>query len=91
MYPMLHFHRKFSSGVTTWSCIATTVEGNWVLEKWDNIGEVVDRIRKLEREVEERIDKDNALKSKTTRDRHLLLLPNKRLENCLLCEGGFLE
>jgi len=71
--------------------IATTVEGNWVLEKWDDIGEVVDRIRKLERVVEGRIDEDNVLESKTTQDCCLLLLPNKRLEDHLLCEGGFLE
>ena len=73
------------------SCIGTTVEENWVLEKCDDIGEVMDKIRKLEREVEGRIDKDNALESKTTRDRCLLLLPNKRLKNYLLYEGGFLE
>jgi len=73
------------------SCIATTVEENWILEKCDDIGEVMDKIRKLEREVEGRIDKDNALESKTTRDRCLLLLPNKRLKNYLLYEGGFLE
>jgi len=73
------------------SHIATTVEGNWVLEKWDDIGEVIDRIRKLEREVEGRIDKYNVLKSKTTQDYCFLLLSNKRLKNCLLCKGGFLE
>jgi len=73
------------------SCIATTVEENWILEKCDDIGEVMDKIRKLEREVEGRIDKDNALESKTTRDHCLLLLPNKRLKNYLLYEGGFLE
>jgi len=49
-----------------WSHITTTVEGNWVLERWDNIKEVMDRIKKLEREVEGRIDKDNMLKSKMT-------------------------
>jgi len=73
------------------SHIAITVEENWILKRWDDIGEVVDRIRKLEREIEGRIDKDNMLESKTTQDCHLLLLPNKRLKNCLLCEGGFLE
>jgi len=51
----------------------------------------VNRIRKLEREVEERIDEDNALESKITQDHCLLLLPSKRLKNYLLCEGGFLE
>jgi len=46
--------------------ITTTVKGNWVLEKWDDIGEVIDRIRKLKREVEGRIDKDNMLERKIT-------------------------
>jgi len=45
----------------------------------------------LEREVEKRIDEDNALESKMTQDHRLLLLPSKRLENHLSCEGGFLE
>jgi len=46
--------------------ITTTVKGNWVLEKWDDIGEVINRIRKLKREVEGRIDKDNMLERKIT-------------------------
>jgi len=48
------------------SHIAITVAENWILEKRDDIGEVVRRVRKLEREVEERFDKDNMLKSKMT-------------------------
>jgi len=59
-------YSKIKRGELMWSCIATTVEGNWVLEKWNNIEEVVNRIRKLEREVEGRIDKDNMLEGKTT-------------------------
>jgi len=42
------------------------VAGNWILEKRDDIEEAVRRVRKLEREVEERFDKDNVLKSKMT-------------------------
>jgi len=34
------------------------------LEKRNNIGEVVRRVKKLGREVEERFDEDNVLKSK---------------------------
>jgi len=70
----------------TWSCIATTVEGNWSLEKWDDIKDVVRRVKKLEKEVEERSDK-----SKMTQDHCLFLQPSKRLENYLLYERGFLE
>jgi len=51
----------------------------------------VNRIRKLGREIEERVDKDNMLESKMTQDCHLLLWPSKRLENCLSCEERFLE
>jgi len=36
------------------------------LEKRDDIEEVVRRVRKLGREVEERFDEDNMLKSKMT-------------------------
>ena len=39
------------------------------------------KIRKLRREVKERIDKDNRLKDKMTQDCCLLLLPSKRLES----------
>ena len=48
------------------SHIVITVAGNWILEKRDDIEEAVRRVRKLEREVEERFDKDNVLKSKMT-------------------------
>ena len=68
------------------SRIATTVEGNWILEKWDNIKDIVRRVRKLGREVEERSNK-----SKVTQDHRLLLLLGKRLKNCLSCERGFLK
>ena len=49
----------------TWSYITTTVGGNWVSEKQEDIGSVVRRLEKLKREVEEEFDKDNMLKSKT--------------------------
>jgi len=84
-------YSKIKRGKLTQSCITTTVEGNWVLERWDDIEEVVNRIRKLEKEAEGRINKNNTLESKTTQDYHLFLLPSKRLKNCLLCKGGFLE
>jgi len=84
-------YSKIKRGKLTQSCITTTVEGNWVLERWDDIEEVVNRIRKLEKEAEGRINKNNTLESKTTQDHHLFLLPSKRLKNCLSCKGGFLE
>jgi len=43
------------------------------LKKVNGIEEVVNRIRKLGREVEGRVDKGNVLKSKTTWDCYLLL------------------
>jgi len=46
------------------SCITTTIRGNWVLEKQENIESVVRRLEKLKREVKEGPNKDNALKSK---------------------------
>ena len=73
------------------SHIVTTVEENWVLERWDSIEEVVNRIRKLEKEVKRRVDKDNMLESKTTQDYCLLLRPSKRLKNYLSCKGEFLK
>jgi len=39
------------------------------------------KIRKLGREIEERIDEDNRLEDKTTQDHYLLLLPSKRLKS----------
>jgi len=51
----------------------------------------VSRVRKLEREVEERFDEANVLESKTTRDHYLFLQPRKRLETCLLSKRGFQE
>jgi len=53
------------------------------------------RCSKKGKEVGERgrreFDEDNILESKTTRDCCLSLQSSKRLENCLLCKGGFLE
>ena len=73
------------------SHIAITVEENWTLEEWESIEDTGRGIRKLEREIERRIDKDNTLESKTTWDYHLFLQPSKRLKNHLSCKGGFLE
>jgi len=55
------------------SCIATTMEENWILEKWEDIENIVRRVGKLERKIEERFDEDNMLKSKTTWDHCLSL------------------
>ena len=44
--------------------------------------EVVEGLERSEREVEEEVfDEDNALESKTTRDRRLSLQPSKRLKS----------
>jgi len=51
----------------------------------------VRRVRKLGRKIEKRFDEDNVLESKTTQDYRLSLQFDKRLKNCLLCEGGFPE
>jgi len=74
-----------------WSCIAMAVEGNWNLEEQESIEAVEKRTEKLRREVAERPDEDNVLKSKITRDCCLCLQPSKRLETRLLCKGGFPE
>jgi len=63
-----------------WSCIAMAVEGNWNLKEQEDIEEAERRIKKLRREAAGRLDENNALKSKTTRDRRFCLQPSKRLE-----------
>ena len=63
-----------------WSCITVAVEGNWNLEEQEDIGEVEKGTEKLRRETAGRLDKDNVLESKTTRDRRLHLQSGKRLE-----------
>ena len=73
------------------SHITIVVEGNWTLKKREDIEEVKRRIEKVKRDAEGRLDEDNTLKGKTTRDHHLFLQPSKRLETCLLCKGGFQE
>jgi len=40
------------------------MEGNWDAKKQGDIKEIVRRLGKLEREIEEGIDKDNVLKNK---------------------------
>jgi len=56
------------------------VEGNWSLEEQEDIKEVERGIEKLRREMAERLDKDNMLKGKTTRNHCLYLQPSKRLK-----------
>jgi len=48
-------------------------------------------IEKVRRDAEGRLDKDNMLKSKMTRDHYFRLQPGKRLETCLPYEEGFQE
>jgi len=45
----------------------------------------------VRRDVVGRLEEDNALKSKTTRDHCLCLQPSKRLETRPLCAEGSLE
>jgi len=45
---------------------------------------VEEGLERSDREVEERIDEDNMLKSKITQDHHFSLLAIKRLESYLL-------
>jgi len=75
----------------SWSHIAMAVEGNWNLEERENIEEVKSRTEKLRRETVRRLNEDNVLKSKTTRDCHFCLQPSKRFETQPSCKGGFLE
>jgi len=49
----------------------------------------VRRLGKLEKEVEERFDENNALKGKITQDHCLSLWLSKRLESYPLCEEEF--
>jgi len=63
-----------------WGHIAMAVEGNWNLEEQKDIEEVERRTEKQKRETAGRLDEDNVLESKTTRDHHLCLQPGKRPE-----------
>jgi len=56
------------------------VEGNWNLEEPEDIEKVERRTKKQRREAVGKLDKDNVLESKTTRDRCLHLQPSKRLK-----------
>jgi len=56
------------------------VEGNWNMEEQKDIEEVERETEKLRREAAGKLDEDNMLESKTTRDCHLHLQPGKRLE-----------
>ena len=73
------------------SHIRIAVEGIQNLEEQKDIEELGRRTEKLRREAAERLDKDNALESKTAQDHHLCLQPGKRLETWPSCEGGFPE
>jgi len=66
------------------SYITIAREENWVLKEWEDVKEVERGIKKLEKEVKRRIDKDNTLESKTAWDHYLSLQPIKRLESHLL-------
>ena len=56
-----------------WSYVRTAVEGNWNLEEQKDIEELGRRTKKLRREAVRRLDEDNMLESRTTRDCHLCL------------------
>ena len=72
-------------------CIAMVIQGNWNLKKWEGIEKTVEKIEKLRKEVEERINKNDMLKSKMTWDCYLSLQPIKRFESHLSYRGGFQE
>jgi len=71
--------------------LTMAVEGNWILEEWEEIENVGKRIRKLREEIEERSDEDNVFESKMTWDCCLPLQPSERLKTHLSCKGGLLE
>ena len=73
------------------SYITTAVEGNGNLEEQEGIEKVEKGTKKLRRETVGRLDEDNALENKITRNCHLYLQPSKRFETQPLCERGFLE
>jgi len=56
------------------------VKGNGNLEEQEGIEQIEREIEKLRREVAKRLDKDNMLKGKMTRNHHLYLQPSKRFE-----------
>jgi len=57
-----------------WSHIIMAVERNWNLEEQEDIEKLERRIEKLRRKAVGRLDEDNMLESKMTRDHHLCLL-----------------
>jgi len=73
------------------SRITIVVEGNWNLEEREDIEEIESRTEKLKREAAERLDEDNMLEGKMTRNCHLYLQPSKRFKTRPSCERGFLE
>jgi len=68
-------------------CIRNTTEENWNSEKQKGVKEKVGKLEKSGREVEERIDKDNMLKSKQVWDQHYSLPIIKRLESHYSTQG----
>jgi len=55
------------------SCLVTAVGGNWKVEEWECIGEVIGRTGKLRRGVVGRLDEGNAHENKTAQDHCLCL------------------
>jgi len=50
------------------SRLVTAVGGNWKVEEWECIGEVIGRTGKLRRGVVGRLDEGNACENKTAQD-----------------------
>jgi len=67
------------------------VEGNGNLEEQEGIEQVERGIEKLRRETTRRLDEDNTLEGKMTRNCRLYLQPSKRFETRPSCKRGFLE
>jgi len=66
-------YSKIKRVVPLRSCLVTVVGGNWKIEEWECIGEVIGRTGKLRRGVVGRLDEGNAHENKTAQDGHLCL------------------
>jgi len=67
------------------------VKGNGNLEEQESIEQIERGIEKLRRETTGRLDEDNILEGKMTRNYRLYLQPSKRFETRPSCKRGFLE
>ena len=67
------------------------MEGNGNLEEQEGIEQVERGTEKLRREAAGRLNEDNMLEGKTTRNYCLYLQPSKRFETQPSCKREFLE